>query len=304
MESSGEVVAVGSAVKNFKAGDAAYGVSFEKPVFRGPPAGLASEYAVLDERMLLPKPTHLSFANMACLTGVTVTAVQAFRRGMRLSGQQSLEGKTVFVGGGLSATGSVGVQYAKNALGAGTVITTLSTGKMALIDELLPGVEDEKIDCTKTKVAEAVPKDSVDFTYHTQATAPLNESVGITKPGAGALINIAGIPGKEIVREMIGADRFPWWLGIALEVVHPWYEWLLLGSNVKYTMVSGSPDVRKDLEIAGEAIARGQVKAVPTTVDFDDLEAVRRVCSMAHTGKGGVGQIVVRIRRALQMAWP
>ncbi|OAR02378.1 hypothetical protein LLEC1_02595 [Akanthomyces lecanii] len=296
MEGAGEVVAVGSAVKNLKVGDAAYGVSFEKPVFRGPPAGLASEYAVLDERMLLPKPSHLSFADVACLTGVTVTAVQAFQRGMLLSGQQSLEGKTVFVGGGLSATGSVGVQYAKNALGAGKVITTLSTGKMALVDELIPGVVDEKIDYTKTKVADAVPKQSVDFTYHTQATAPLSESIDITKPGTGALISIAGVPDKAVVVEILGADRFPWWLGIALDTAQLWYKWLLLGSNIKYTMISGSPDVREDLEKAGEAIARGQVKAVPTTVDFDDLEAVRRVCSTAYSGKGGVGQIVVRIR--------
>lgn len=296
MEGAGEVVAIGWAVKSFKVGDGAYGLSFEKPLFRGPPPGFASEYAVVDERLLLAKPRHLSFADVAPLAGVTVTAVQAFARGMQMSGQPSLEGKTVFVGGGLSATGSVGVQYAKNALGAGRVVTTLSTGKMALVEALLPGVVDEKVNYTKTRVGDAVAKQSVDFAYHTQATAPLRESIAITNAGAGALVNIAGIPDKSLVREMLGADRFPWWLGVALDAVQLWYRWLLLGSGVRYTMISGSPDVREDLERAGEAIARGQVKAVPTTVDFDDLDAVRRVCSTAYSGKGGVGQIVVRIR--------
>lgn len=295
MEGAGEVVAVGSAVKSFKVGDSAYGLAFEKPLFRSAPPGLGSEYAVIDERMLLPKPSHLSYTDVAPLTGNTVTAVQAFACGMRLSGQSSLEGKTVFVGGGLSATGSVGVQYAKNHLGAGKVITTLSTGKMDLIDGLLPGIVDEKVDYTKGPVTGTVGKQSVDFVYHTQATAPLGESIAMANPGTGALINIAGIPDKRIVRSMLGADRFPWWLGVALDVVQLWYKWLLLGSGVRYGMISGSPDVREDLEIVGEMIATGKVKAVPTTVDFDDLEAVREICMKAYNGKGGVGQIVIRI---------
>lgn len=295
MEGAGEVVAVGSAVKSFKVGDAAYGVSFEKPAFRGAPPGLASEYAIIDENMLLRKPSHLSFEDVAPLMGVTITAVQAFQRGMQLVGQSSLEGKTVFVGGGLSATGSIGAQYAKNALGAGTVISTLSTAKLGLAEELLPGIIDTKIDYTKEKIVAAVGKQRVDFVYHTQPTAPLGESIAITKPGTGALVSIAGVPDKDVVRGILGADRFPWWLSIALDGVQLWYGWMLLGSGVRFAMISGSPDVREDLERAGEAIARGHVKAVPTTVDFDDLEAVRRVCSVAYSGKGGVGQIVIRI---------
>lgn len=295
MEGSGSVVAVGCAVKDFKIGDAAYGIAFEKPLFRGPPAGLAAEYAVIEEKLLLHKPSHLAFEQVAPMVGVTVTAIQAFARGMELSGQRSLEGKTVFVGGGLSATGSVGVQYAKNHLGAGRVVTTLSSSKMALIDELLPGIVDEKIDYTTESVASILGPKRVDFAYHTQSTAPLGDSIAIAKSGTGAVINIAGIPSQSIVRAILGPDRFPWWLGVAIDLVQLWYKWKLLGSGVHYDMISGSPDVREDLEKAGEVIALGQVKAVPTTVDFDDLEAVRQVCGMAYAGKGGVGQIVVRI---------
>ncbi|OAA62222.1 GroES-like protein [Cordyceps fumosorosea ARSEF 2679] len=295
MEGAGEVVAVGSDVTAFKIGDAAYGNAFERPAFRGPPPGLASEYAVVDERLLLPKPPHLSFADVAPLTGVTVTAVQAFRRGMALAGLESVQGRTVFVGGGLSATGSVGAQYAKNALGAGRLVSTLSTAKMALVDELLPGVVDEKVDYVRTRVSGAVAPRSVDLAYHTQSTAPLRETIAVTR-GGGAVVDIAGIPDRQLVRDVLGTDRLPWWLLLALEVLQLRRWWLLLGTGVGYAMISGAPDVREDLERAGEVVASGQVKAVPTTVDFDDLGAVRTVCGTAYKGKGGVGQIVVRIR--------
>lgn len=296
MEGAGEVVAIGSEVKDVRIGDAVYGIAFSKPAFRDAPPGLASEYAVVEEKLLLHKPPHLSYEEVCCLTGVTVTAIQAFKRGMQLSGQDSLQGKTVFVGGGLSATGSVGVQYAKNHLGASKVITTLSAAKLDLMDELLPGIVDEKIDYTKGDVVAAVGKQTVDFVYHTQSTAPLRDSIALLKPGNNALINIAGIPSKDVVREILGADRFPWWLATALDLVQLWYRWQLLGTDVKYDMISGSPDIREDLVKAGELISAGKVQAVPTTVDFDDLEAVRRVCGVMYAGKGGIGQTVVRIR--------
>ncbi|KAJ2967220.1 hypothetical protein NQ176_g9769 [Zarea fungicola] len=166
---------------------------------------------------------------------------------------------------------------------------------MALVDELLPGIVDEKIDYTTELVVSTVGPKTADFVYHTQSTAPLGDSIAIAKSGTGAVINIAGIPNQSIVRTILGPDRFPWWLGVAIDLVQPWYKWKLLGSGVHYDMISGSPDVREDLEKAGEVIALGQVKAVPNTVEFDDLEAVRQVCGMAYAGKGGVGQIVVRI---------
>jgi NADPH:quinone reductase-like Zn-dependent oxidoreductase len=75
---------------------------------------------------------------------------------------------TVFIDGGLSATGSFGVQLAKNVFGAGKIITTLSTGKIARIREILgDSTPDQIVDYTKEDVVEAVGKGSVDFMYDT-----------------------------------------------------------------------------------------------------------------------------------------
>lgn len=293
-EGSGVVVAVGSQVTTLRAGDEVYGISVEKPMFRGPPPALASQYALVKENLLLPKPAHLSFEGAASLSATVTTAYQTIRRGLRRRGESSLEGRTVFVPAGLSSTGSVMIQVAKKVFGAARIITTVSTPKVGLVEEYLPGLVDQVVDYKTQRVEDEVPRGSVDYMLNTQ-WGSLAGGIPLLNPKTGVLMSIASVPSRETVREMVGGDRFPWWLGVALGLAQLYYKWKLRGTSIEYEMVSGSPDVREDLERAGEIVALGQVRPVVRVVDLEDLEAVRKGCGEVFTSKGGLGKLVVRI---------
>ena len=297
-QGSGVVVKVGNGVKNFKIGDEVYGIYVDKPMFNNPPPGFASDYALSEERFLLRKPSHVGFEDAAALIGSSVTAYQCFKRGLSFAGLEDLEGKTVYVPGALSATGSVGVQIAKHVFGAKKVISTVSTKKLPLVEKYLPGVVDQVVDYTTQDVTKVVQRGSVDFVYNTQWGNSLDQGIALANPKTGVVISIASLPGKETLREIIGADKFPVWLGLLLDVLQVLYWWKLLGTNIKYAMVSGSPNIREDMEKAGEIIALGKLKGVMTVADLDDVDKVRESCTAVLSGKGGLGTSVIRIRKS------
>lgn len=294
LEGSGVVVAVGSAVKDFKVGDHVYGAYIEKPLFRKPPAGFAAEYSLVEEAYLLPKPAHLSWEEAASLTTAVVTSHQAWRRGMQLMGVQSLEGKTVYIPAGLSSTGSMAAQVAKKVLGADKIITTVSTGKMDLVERYMPGVYDQVIDYKTQRPRNVVPRGSVDIMYNTQWDS-MDEGIPLINPKTGVLVSIASVPGKETMRTMLGADKFSWWMGVLLDLAGLIYKWKLRGTNIPHEFVSGGVEIREDLEAAGEIVAREKVSAVMRVVELGDLEAVRKGCGEVVSGKGGIGKLVVKI---------
>ncbi|ODA79448.1 hypothetical protein RJ55_05041 [Drechmeria coniospora] len=294
LEGAGVVVAVGSEVKSLNVGSEVYGLCVDKPMFRmAVPPGFASEYAVAEERFLLPKPASVSFEEAAAAAGSITTALQTIRRGLQLGGLESLEGKTVFVPAGLGATGSVAVQMAKKVFGASRIITTVSTAKVPLVERLLPGIVDLVIDYKTQKLDELVPRGSVDFMYNT-TFATMDAGIPLLKPDTGILMSIASVPSKAVMREIMGADRFPRLLGLLLDLCQLWYRWKLRGTNIKYEFVSGGVQIREDLEKAGEILAVGKVKPVVRGVDLDDLEAVRTGCEAVRTGRGGTGKFVIR----------
>lgn len=292
-EGAGVVVGVGSTVKRFRVGDEVYGTYIKKPL--DPTAfspGFCSEYAISEEDLLIHKPPTLTFEEAASLPGSAITAYQCFRRAFQLMGtDQTLEGKTVFIPGALSATGSIGIQMAKSVYGAKKLITTVSTAKVPLVDQYLPGVVDEVIDYKKEKVVAKVGKGTVDFAYNTQWI--IDSVFPIMNPQSGVIISIASVPTAETMRSVIG--KIPFWAGWMLGLVQLWYTWRLLGTNIKMEFISGTPSAREDFERVGEFIALGKIKPVITVVKLDDLEAVRRGCEMVNTGKGGLGKLVIQI---------
>ena len=296
MSGSGTVVAVGQNVKTLKVGDEVYGHNVRKPMFRDPPSFWASEYARVHAGNLLIKPPHIPWESAASLSGFVCTAYQTIRRGLQLAGYSSLEGKTVYIPAALSGTGSVIIQVARNVFGASKIISTVSTAKVPLVEQHLPGMVDQVIDYKTTKLLDVVPRGSVDFMVNTQF-ATLSPAVPLLNPRTGVLVSVTSLPTKATVREMLGADRMPFWLGPALDVLNLYYNWLLWGTNIKYEMVSGDPGKREDLEVAGEIIAREQVKGVVRVVPLEDLEGVRKGCNEVFTQVGGVGRMIVKVRK-------
>jgi NADPH:quinone reductase-like Zn-dependent oxidoreductase len=139
--------------------------------------GSVSQYALVGETFLISKPKNLSFVEASSIPLVALTAIQMFDK---VPG--GVEGKTVFVPAGrkrsypfslldqelkcyreVSGVGSVAAQMAKNVYGAGKVITTVSTKKVSMVDDLLgKGVVDETIDYTKANPGKTIPGHSID----------------------------------------------------------------------------------------------------------------------------------------------
>lgn len=127
-----------------------------------------------------------------------------------------LKGKTVFIPGGLSGTGSVAIQLAKHVYGAARVITTVSTSKRPLIAQYLgEGIVDQIIDYKTQDVRKEVPSASVDFVYDTLGI--MTSLIPLVKPG-GVILSIASMPRSELAKsEMPG---MPFWLGLILNAVN------------------------------------------------------------------------------------
>ncbi|KAI1209765.1 GroES-like protein [Annulohypoxylon truncatum] len=302
IEAAGVVVKVGSGVTCFKPGDAVYAFAVSRPMNMLAPHGYCSEYCVAREPLVLHKPGGaVDFVDLCNLTGV-VTALQAIEMGLRLmrdNGVTSgLEGKTVFVPGALSATGSVAIQLLKNVYGVGRLIATVSTPKVPLVEKYLPGLVDQVVDYTKCKrLTDEIPAGSVDLVYNTQwgveGTFPL------VKRDTGVVASIASLPTPELLRG--GKDGpgmlppLPFWAYWFAAIAQLWYAWKLWGTNIKHELHSGNIEVREDLERAGEIMALGKVRPIKRVVDLEDIETVRREAQKVATGKGGIGKLVIRI---------
>ncbi|GAP85455.2 putative alcohol dehydrogenase [Rosellinia necatrix] len=301
IEGSGVVAAVGTAVTKFRAGDEVYTLAQPgRPMDLFAAVGFASQYAVSPEACVLAKPAGLPHEDAASLAGLTLTAYQAAEAGVRLlregsghDGDGGLEGKTAFVPGALGGAGSVAVQLLKNHYGVGRVVATVSTAKVPLVERLLPGLVDQVVDYTATpRLADAVPAGSVDFVLNTQrdlaAAVPL-----VRRGGGGVVVSISSLPRPALFREMLPSA--PFWVLWLLAAAQWYYAFLLRGTGIRYTFVSGNFGIREDVERVGEFIATGKVKAVKRVVDLEDIRAVREGCEQVYTGKGGVGKLVIKI---------
>ncbi|KAI3324858.1 alcohol dehydrogenase [Xylariaceae sp. AK1471] len=296
-EGSGVVVAVGTAVTKYKPGDEVYAFAQpSRPIDLFTEVGFASQYAVAAEAYILPKPAHLTHEDAASLPGFTVTAYQSVETGLRLLRENGvtdgLEGKTVFVPGALSGTGSVAIQLLKNQYGVGRLISTVSTEKLPLVEQYLPGLVDQVVDYKTTKrLTDVIPAGSVDFVLNTQGD--LFGTFPLVNPDKGVVVSIKSLPPPSLFREMLPSA--PSWIFWILTVVQWYYAFKLRGTNIKYKFVSGNFDIREDAERVGEFIATGKVKSVRRVVDLEDIRAVRKACEQVYTGKGGLGKLVIKI---------
>ncbi|KAJ4146391.1 hypothetical protein NW754_001856 [Fusarium falciforme] len=293
-EGAGVVVAVGSAVKNLKVGDEVYGFDMEKPMFRRPHPGFASEYALSEERFLHIKPEHVSFEEAVTFPGPVVTALRVIGRGLELQGKDSLAGQTVYIPAALGSSGSAAIQVARNMFGADKIISTVSTSKMPLVEQYLPGMVNQLYDYKTQDVVSLVGRGTVDFAFNTQFST-WNETAALLKPKTGIFMSIASIPPSKTMRPMLGPEHLPSWLCWLLDPAQLPYWWKLRGTSIKHEFVSGSPNIREDMDVVADLVAKGKVRGVYTTVKLGDIEEVRKACEKVAAGKGGLGKLVIKI---------
>lgn len=116
---SGEVVAIGRAVTQFKPGDAVFGAG----------RGVFAEYAVAREAKLILKPGNVSFEQAAAVPIAGLTALQGLRHKGHLQ-----PGQKLLVNGAAGGVGTFAVQIAKS---CGAMVTGVcSTRNVELVRSL------------------------------------------------------------------------------------------------------------------------------------------------------------------------
>ncbi|KAF6530420.1 hypothetical protein HZS61_001732 [Fusarium oxysporum f. sp. conglutinans] len=287
-DASGVVVEVGKGVKGLKVGDEVY--------TRLPEVGRGawSEFAKCPDRYVSLKPKVLSFADAASLPLAGVTALQVL-------GQYrgSLEGKTVFIPGGLSGTGAIACQLAKNVFHAGKVITTVSTSKIPKVPELLgEGTVDQIIDYTKQKISEAIPPKSVDFCFDT--TGQSMEFLSRMVPSTSMIVSISTTPSASTLQTssvMRRPDnpRIPFAGRVFLDAADAVRRLRAWRWGVTYMYHFLDPNL-EDLDTLTGYVENGKVKpVVGARIDMRDIKAVREACDQTYKGKGGLGKTVFEV---------
>jgi len=283
-DTAGTVAAVGTSVSSLKVGDEVYS--------RIPSdlKGSVAEYTLSREYATAKKPEQLSFAQAASIPLVGLTALQAMQKAdSQIEG--GLKGKTVFVPAGLSGTGSIAVQLAKNVFGAGKVITTLSTGKIAKAKELFGDDGTlQIIDYTKEDVVESIGKGQVDYMFDTMGQTL--KILPIMKSGS-VIVSISTVPSGDQMAK--GMPDIPYFFRVMLNLVDWYYRWQAGRSGVKYSYMFMSPDA-KGLGDFATWVQEGKVKPLAgRTAKFSDIHAVRSGCQEVYDGKGGIGKFVIEI---------
>jgi NADPH:quinone reductase len=184
-DGAGVVEAIGSAVQQFRVGDAVY---FCNGGLGGHP-GTYAEYAVIDERFAALKPASLSFAAAAAIPLVLITAWEALYDRGRLEA-----GRRVLIQAGAGGVGHVAIQLAK--LTGATVCTTVSSPeKAAFVREV---GADQVIVYPQTDVVQSVldwtDGEGVDLTLDTVGGPVLSQSFAATSLGGDVVTLLAPDP--------------------------------------------------------------------------------------------------------------
>lgn len=252
--------------------------------------GTVSEYALSTVSATCPIPRTLSHIQAASIPLASLTSLQALDRAdAALDG--GLKGKTVFIPGGLAGTSSMAIQLAKNIFKVGKVITTVSTAKVAKVEELLgQNVVDQIIDYTKEDPTRVIPSGSVDFMFDTmgQATAYLKN----LKKGA-VIVSVSGVPfGPDLKKR---TPDLPFYVGCLLGFLGGITQFRAWCHGASYSYLFMQPKA-SDLARLSEWIDSGMLKPVVGRVaKFENLQEVIAGCQEVYTGKGGIGKFVIEV---------
>lgn len=182
LEWAGEVVAIGTGVDNFKAGDRVMGA--------GP--GAFTEYTAANAKWVYPVPEGLSIEHAAALP----VSLQTMHDAITSIGKLE-QGQSILIQGASSAMGLMGLQIARR-LGAGKVIGTSTSAErreqLALFGADV-AVDTNAEDWVK-QVLKATRMKGVDLTVDLLAGPLVNGTIQATRIG-GRLVNVGRMAGER-----------------------------------------------------------------------------------------------------------
>ncbi|PJF43987.1 MAG: alcohol dehydrogenase [Phototrophicales bacterium] len=265
VEATGEVVAVGENVTNFKVGD---------HVLTTMLGGGYREYYAIDAAMAIPIPQA-----SAEITAVSIGALTA---SMALSiGGQMTTGETVLITAAAGGVGHFAVQIAKQA-GNHVIGTCSSKEKAELLYEL--GC-DRVVVYTEEDLGEALSKE------YSQGVDLVLEGVGGETFDA-AVDNIA-VRGRIVVIGFVSEYK-----GNPIEVTQPriYHKLLWKSAGVRGFLFSDYVgDIPEHMGHVITLFAEGKLKAIVDPTEFVGLESVPDAVEHLHAGRNK-GKIVVRIQ--------
>ncbi|HYW20339.1 MAG TPA: NAD(P)-dependent alcohol dehydrogenase [Nodularia sp. (in: cyanobacteria)] len=184
---AGEVVAIGSQVTGFQPGDAVYGsTSF--------PGGADAEFAAVQENLIAPKPSNLTFEEAATVPLAALTALQALRDQGNIKSSQ-----TVLINGAAGGVGMFAVQIAK-VFGA-EVTGVCSTKNLEFVKSL---GADRVIDYTQEDFTEN--SGQYDIIFDAVGKRSLSNCKRVLKPNG---IYISTLPSPEVLIQSVLTAFFP-----------------------------------------------------------------------------------------------
>ncbi|MBX6394556.1 MAG: NADP-dependent oxidoreductase [Alicyclobacillaceae bacterium] len=181
-DAAGIVRKVGPKVKKFQEGDAV----FTRPDIER--NGTYAEYVAVDESLVAPKPSNITFEEAASVPLAALTAWQAL-----IDHAAVKPGDTVLIHAGAGGVGSYAIQLAK-VLGA-TVVTTVSTRNVEFAKQL---GADRVIDYTAGDFSRQVR--DVDVVLDTVGGTVQTQSMDVLKRG-GRLVSIVQPPDPKLAEE-------------------------------------------------------------------------------------------------------
>lgn len=165
---AGDVVAVGSAVQDFKVGDAVY---YSPKIFHG--QGSYAEFHAVDESIIALKPTNLSYLEAASLPLAAGTAWE-----MLVTRAQLSIGESILIHGGAGGVGSIAIQLAK-AIGATVFTTAKSIHSQKLKDLGADYIIDYQKESYVTSINEFTRGEGVDVIVDSTGGLTLSESPNV-----------------------------------------------------------------------------------------------------------------------------
>jgi len=184
---SGEVVEIGSKVKNFEVGDEIYSRVPQEYM------GTLAEFVAVDSSVVAHKPENVTFEKAASLPLVGLTAIQALEKaGLK-------EDDRILIHAGSGGVGSFAIQYAKSK-GAIVYTTTSSTN----LDWVKALGADRVIDYKNEDYKEVA--NNLDIVFDTLGDDYTFEAFEIIKEG-GKVTSIVGPPDDQSAKEM-GMDDY------------------------------------------------------------------------------------------------
>lgn len=253
--------------------------------------GSASDYATASQTVIAPKHSKLTHTEAASLCIAGITALQVFDKANSVI-PGGIKGKTVFVPAGLSGTGCIGLQLAKNVFGASKVITTVSTAKVDKVPTLLgTGVVDQIVDYKTQDPLKEIPRGSVDFLFDTVGGAI--SYVSLIKPKAGHIITVATLPNGTAVKEAF--PDTPFYFQYVMDFMDWYYRFRTGRWNVGYEYFAVKVKT-EDLDRMSKFVDEGKVKPVVGRVaKLDNLDSVKEGCNDVYKAHGGIGKFVIEL---------